>query len=54
MGKNKNTLHLDNKDKRTNSTDDIDTKLENNITNLQRRLAVISKKLNLCCLINFK
>ncbi|NQZ20663.1 MAG: hypothetical protein HRT53_01300 [Colwellia sp.] len=54
MEKHKNTLHLDNKDKIVNTTDNSDTKQKPSTSNFQQRLAVISKKLNLCYLINFK
>ncbi len=48
------TLNIDNKRNKTNDTIDIDTKQKSSTTNLQRRLALISKKLNLCCLSNVK
>jgi len=50
----KNTLNLDNRHKTKNYTGNNDTNQESSTTNFQRRLTVISKKLNLCHLINVK
>jgi len=54
MKQQNNTLNLDNKNKIKRRTGHIETNQESSTTNFQRRLTVISKKLNLCYLINVK
>jgi hypothetical protein len=54
MEKHNKTLSIDNKGKIKNSTNDGGMNQKGQTSNLQRRLAVISKKLSLCYLVNFK
>jgi hypothetical protein len=54
MKQQKYTLTLDNKGKTLYTTNDEDKIKETNTIKLQRRLAIISKKLNLCALVNYK
>jgi hypothetical protein len=54
MNNKTNTLNIDNKEVISSKANIENNKNKSKPTIIQRRLAIISKKLNLCVLVNYK